>query len=223
MTNPLIDQPVPLCSASQLQQGAFQDLVRSYAAGPLAEVMIEATRACETECGRRLVPFTLTESHRADGIDPDEYTDSANLPLDLQGAMGRSYAASIGASALIRHCWLNEYAPIYQDMWTYSNVTVTVNRSYGGSQVLTGKYIGPYADSGHLFFNLGQFIPIGSWLSITYSGGYTAIPADLVRAGKWMAASIICRELDPMGKEHGHSPEALEALAVSWLSPYTRA
>lgn len=223
MTAPTIDQPVPLCSASQFQQGAFQDLARAYTLGPLSEVMAEATRACETECDRRLALFTITESHRAEGVDPDEYTDTANLPLDIQGALGRSYAASLSASTLIRHCWLNEYAPRYQDMWTYSNVHVSVNRSYGGSQDLTNKYIGPYADSGHLFFFLGQFIPIGSWLNVTYSGGYTTVPADLVRACKWMAAAIICRELDPMGKSHGHSPDELEALATGWLSPYQRA
>lgn len=218
-----LDQPIPLCSASQLGSGAFADLVRSYAGGSVAEILFEASRACETECNRRLMPFTITETHRAEGVDPDEYADSANLPLDLQGTLGNSYASSLGGSSLIRHCWLNEYAPLYQDMWTYSNVSFKIVRSYGGSQdLISTNYIGPTVDTGHVLFNLGMFIPIGSQISVTYSGGYTTVPADLVRSCKWMAAAIVCRELDPTGSSHGHSPAELESLAVAWLSPYQR-
>lgn len=218
-----VDTPTPLCSAGQLQSGAFADLARAYVGGSLTDILLEATRACETECGRRLVPFTLTESHRAEGIDPDEYTDATNLPMDIIGASGSSYAQALGANTLVRHCWLNEYAPQYPDMWTYSNVTITVTRSIGGTQTFTSaNYKGPDPDTGHVLFNLGQFIPIGSWLYVTYSGGYTTIPADLVRACKWMAAAILCREIDPMGSSHGHSPAELESLAVSWLGPYAR-
>lgn len=218
-----IDAPTPLCSEGQLKSGAFADLARAYTGSSLPDILIEATRACETECSRRLVPFTITETHRAEGVDPDEYTDAANLPLDLQGILGRSYASSLGASTLIRHCWLNEYAPLFQDMWAYSNVSFEIVRSYGGSQDLTtSNYTGPDVDTGHVLFNLGLFIPIGSWIKVTYSGGYQTIPADLVRACKWMAAAIICREIDPMGASHGHSPAELEALAVAWLSPYQR-
>src|SRR5690349_753522 len=130
------DTPTPLATVAQMQEGAFADLVRAYRAQPVTDLMIEATRACETEVGRRLAPFTITESHRAEGVDPDEYTDAANLPLDLQGALGRSYAYSLGASTLVRHLWVSEYAPLYQDMWTYSDVSITVIRSYGGEEVL---------------------------------------------------------------------------------------
>lgn len=217
------DQPIPLCTEGQLKSGAFADLMRAYTGSSIPDILSEATRACETECSRRLAPFTITESHRADGVDPDEYTDAANLPLDLQGTLGQSYAANLGASTLVRHCWLNEYAPQFQDMWTYSNLSFDVVRSYGGSQLLTtSNYIGPDADTGHVLFNLGLFIPIGSWIKVTYSGGYTTVPADLVRACKWMAAAIICREIDPMGSSHGHSPAELESLAVGWLSAYQR-
>lgn len=218
-----LDQPTPLCTPGQLGSGAFADLIRAYAGGSINDILYEASRACETEITRRLMPFTITESHRADGVDPDEYTDAANLPMDLQGALGRSYASSLGTSTLVRHCWLNEYAPQYQEMWTYSNVGISIVRSYGGGQTLTGSnFTGPDPDTGHLMFNLGQFIPIGSWIYVTYSGGYTTVPADLVRACKWMAAAIVCREIDPMGASHGHSPAELESLAVSWLGPYAR-
>lgn len=219
-----LDQPTPLCSAGQLGEGLFADLIRAYPQSSLQNVLYEATRACETETSRRLAPFTITESHRAEGIDPDEYTDAANLPLDIVGALGQSYAANLGATVLVRHVWLNEYAPQFQDMWTYSNISIAISRSYGGSQnVLITQIDGPDADTGHVRFNLGLFIPIGSTIRVTYSGGYTTIPADLVRACKWMAAAIVCREIDPMGEAHGHTPGELESLAVSWLGPYARA
>lgn len=218
-----LDQPTPLCTPGQLGEGLFADLIRSYPANSLMNVLYEATRACETETTRRLAPFTLTESHRAEGIDPDEYTDAANLPLDLTGTLGQSYASSLGATTLVRHCWLNEYAPQFQDMWAYSGVAIAVSRSYGGGQSVTTTQIdGPDPDTGHLRFNLGLFLPIGSTIRVTYSGGYSPVPADLVRACKWMAAAIVCREIDPMGQSHGHTPGELESLAVSWLSPYAR-
>lgn len=218
------DSPTPMVSATQFQAGPFADLVRSYSAQALTDVLVQATRACETETGRRLAPFTLTETHRASAVDPDEYADSANLPLDMLGSLGRSYASAIGASSLVRRIWVNEYAPLYQDMWTYSGVTVTITRSYGGNQPVGPAQIlqGPDPDTGHLWFKIGLFLPVGSMVNVTYSGGYTTMPADLVRACQYMAASIVARELDPMSQQHGHSPDALTAEAVGWLSPYLR-
>ncbi|MCW2900931.1 MAG: hypothetical protein JWO67_3196 [Streptosporangiaceae bacterium] len=219
------DNPIPLATSAQMQEGAFADLARAFSGQALTDIMIEATRACETESGRRLVPFTVTESHRAEGVDPDELGDATDLPIDLMGALGRSYASALsgGTSSQVRHCWLNEYAPLYQDFWAYSNVSLTVIRSYGGSQQFSAtQIIGPEPDTGHVWFSLGVFLPIASLIRATYSGGYTTVPADLVRACKYMAAAIITRELDPLSAPHGHSPDALEALAVSWLSPYTR-
>lgn len=220
-----VDSPTPLASAANFNEGALADLARSYNPTALNDILIQATRAVETECGRRLAPFTITETHRAEGIDPDEYTDSANLPLDLMGSLGRSYAYALGASSLIRHVWLNEYAPLYQEMWTYSNVSVNLTRSYGGNQPVSAAQIlqGPDVDTGHLWFKIGLFLPVGSQINVTYSGGYTTMPADLVRACIYMAGAIIVRELDPLAQTgHGHSPEALEAVAVSWCSPYMR-
>jgi hypothetical protein len=218
------DSPTPLASADDFTAGAFADLAQSYESDALDQIMIDATRACESESTRRLAPFTITETHRASGTDPDEYTDGGNLPLDLVGTVGRSYAMSLGASTMIRHCWLNEYAPIFPDMWVYSDVQVTIVRSYGGTEVLTvNDFEGPEPDSGHLWFKLGKFIPAGSLIRVRYSGGYAPTPADLRRASMYMAASIICREIDPLGQSHGRSPDALEALALSWLHPYARA
>lgn len=216
------DSPVPLATFEQLNTGAFADLVRDYGPDAQQDLMIEATRMCETEADRRFVPFTVTESHRAGGIDPDEYADAANLPMDLQGTLGSSYAQALGATTLVRHCWLNEYAPRYPELWAYSGVAVQIVRSYGGSEQMTvSQLIGPESDSGHLWFQLGTFLPIASIIRVTYSGGYATVPADLVRACKYMAASIAVRELDPT-QAGGHDPDLLYNDALKALKPYER-
>lgn len=219
----MTDSATPLCNWAQFTQGAFADLARNYTdASAQSAILLEATRMCEQAISRRLAPFTaMPETHRAQGMDPDEYTDSANLPLDLQGTLGRSYAASLGASNLVRHCWLNEFAPRYPEFWTYTDVSIAIVRSYGGSQVLTAtNLVGPEADSGHVWFNLGLWIPIGSLVRATYGGGYTTMPADLVRAGKLMTASLIVRELAPTSQSR--DPDLLHNEAVMALAGYAR-
>lgn len=218
-----VDNPVPLVSVSSLQEGAFADLTRSFSTQALQDICVEASRACETETGRRFMPFTITETHRAEGVDPDEYASvNGGVPMDILGTLGASYATAMGSTGeWVRHCWLHEHAPVYQEMWAYSNVSVTLFRSIGGSQP-ANILRGPTSDTGHIWFRLGTFLPIGSQIEVTYSGGYATIPADLVRAAKYMAAAICARELDPMQSQHGHSPDGLEELATSWLSVYAR-
>ena len=218
------DSPVPLATVSQLSSGPFADLIRSFSPQAQQDLMIEATRECEGVHGRRLAPFTqLPESHRAEGIDPDEYADSANLPMDLQGTIGRSYAMALGASSLVRHCWLNEYAPRHAEYWKYSNLNITLIRSYGGTQTVSAaQLLTTSTDTGHVFFQLGLFLPVGSTLQISYDGGYQTIPADLVRACKYMAASIAVTELDPMLQSHGHDPDLLRGRAVDILDAFMR-
>jgi hypothetical protein len=213
-----------LCTWAQFTEGAFADLARNYTAPQVQQdLLMEATRLCEAAAsGRRLAPFTgLVETHRLQGVDPDEYTDAANLPLDLAGASGRSYAYALGASTLVRHCWLNEFAPHYPELWGYSNISVSIGRSYGGGQTLSpSQYRGPDLDSGHIWFNLGQFIPVGSYGTFVYSGGYQTIPADLVRAGKNMTAALIIRELRP--ESNGRDPDLLQQEAEKMCARYAR-
>lgn len=219
----MADSVVPLCSPSQFKEGAFSDLVRDYTTQALADLLAEGTRLCEDATERRLAPFTITELTRADGIDPDEYTDSANLPMDIRSTLGVSYAQALGASSLVRHCWVSEFAPRYQDMWTYSNVSVSIIRSYGGSQDVSPSQIlsGPEPDSGHLWFQLGMFLPVGSRVQVTYSGGYTvATPASLVRANKFMSAYLAVRELNPDDVQH--DPAQLHADALMSLGGFGR-
>lgn len=219
------DTVTPLLTWAQFTEGAFKDLVRSYtSAQAQQDLLAEATRLCEEHTDRRLAPFTnLVETQRADGIDPDEYMDSGTMPLDLAGSLGRNWAASFGSTAMIRRLHLSEYATRYAEMWAYSNVSINIVRSYGGNEVLpVGKLLmGPQPDTGFVWFQLGQFIPAASVVEVTYSGGYQTVPASLVRAGKYMAASIAVNELDP-ARSHGHDPDMLRAQAEEILTPYVR-
>lgn len=223
MPMPGLDAPVPLASATQFMSSAFADLATNLAAGELTNIMVEATRACEGACsGRRLAPFTTTETHRAEGIDPDEYGDTAsNMPLDLAGTLGRSYANALGVADQVRHLWLTHRAWAYPEYWGPYTVTgLTIFRSIGGSQLVTVSTVqGPDPDTGHVWFPLGTFLPAGSIIQVTYTGGYGTIPADLGRACKAMAASIIIKELDPnMGS--AHDPDLLRDEAIEFLAPY---
>lgn len=219
------DNATPLASSADFQASAFADLATNLQPGELDQVMVEATRACEGVIGgRRLAPFTITETIRAEGIDPDEYGDSAgNVPMDLPGTTGRSYAASLNAGQLVRHMWLANYAYRYPEFWTpYTVSQLTLVRSYGGTQgVVPASLEGPEPDSGHVWFQIGTFLPVGSLIRVTYSGGYSTVPADLVRACKAMAASIIIKELDPqVAASSGHDPDLLREEAVEFLAPY---
>ncbi len=216
----MADTGTPLCTAAQFTEGPFADLASAMSPQALTDFLLEGTRMCEDATSRRLVPFTITEMQRAEGIDPDEYSDAANLPMDIRSTLGASYARAIGAQTLVRHCWVDERAPRYQEMWQYSNVSVTIVRSYGGSQNLTPAQIlsGPDPDTGHMWFQLGLFLPIGSRIRVTYSGGYQTIPASLTRANRYMTASEIVRELNPGATDH--NPDQLYSDALRVLGPW---
>ncbi|MFE2969915.1 hypothetical protein ACFXKC_40860 [Streptomyces sp. NPDC059340] len=220
------DSPVPLASSADMQTGQFADLVRDYSINALDQLMIESTRQCEGIAGRRLAPFTgVPESHRATGIDPDELSGGTDMPMSLQGTVGASYTSALGASGsdLVRHCWLNEFAPRYPEMWTYANLSVTIFQSYGGSQSLApAQLIGAEPDSGHVWFQLGTFLPPGSLIRMVYDGGYTTVPADLGRASKLQAAVLALGEIDPAGTQFGHDPGALRKQVEDILCNYQR-
>jgi hypothetical protein len=219
---PDADTPVPLCSAANFTSSAFGDLVAKYSAQALADLMSESTRACEAAAGgRRLAPFTITETTRADGVDPDEYPAGASLPMPIQGTIGWSEALALGGgNDLVRHCWLTQTPPRYPDLWQYSGITITVIRSYSGTQQYDQAQLldGP-DNTGHLWFQIGSLVPIGSRVRTTYSGGYViAIPADLVRAGRLMAAWMVVSELNPASTDH--DPDRLYASACRILEAY---
>lgn len=218
------DCPVPLCSVSQFTESAFGDLVAEWPAQAKADLVTEATRICEGEAGgRRLAPFTITETTRADAIDPDEYPPGADMPMPIQGTVGWSQALALGGNDLVRHCWLSQFPVRYPDLWQYSNVSVTVIRSYAGTEVLQQAQIldGP-DDTGHLWFQIGTLVPVGSRIRNTYSGGFVlAVPADLVRAAKLVSAWLAIGELNPGSTDH--DPDKLYTDALLILANYARA
>lgn len=216
------DTPVPLCTVTNFTESPFADLVAGYTDTALSDLMSESTRACEGAAGdKRLAPFTVTETTRADGIDPDEYPAGASLPMPIQGTIGWSEALALGGgNDLVRHCWLTQFPVRYPDLWEYSGVSVLVIRSYAGTETFNPSQIldGP-DNTGHLWFQIGSLIPVGSRVRTTYSGGYTvAIPADLVRASRLMAAWMVITELDP--QDTAHDPDRLYGSAMKILANY---
>ena len=217
------DAVTPLAAVAQLIAGPFADLFINFTPDVVTGFLADATRMCEDETDRRLAPFTgLVETHRASGVDPEEYGDAGGIPIDPQGVVGASYAAALGSTALIRHVYLDQYAPRYPEMWTYTNISVLILRSFGGSQLIEpGRLVGPESDSGHVWFPLGTYLPAGSLIRVTYSGGYTlAVPASLSRACRLMAAHLAVSELRPGATTH--DADALYAQAVGILASYVR-
>lgn len=215
------DALIPLCTTAQFMEGAFADLARGYSTAALDSIMIEATRACESSTDRRLAPFSITETQRAGALDIEDALD-ANVPLDPTSQLGFSRAQSLGSTLLVRHFWLREYASRYPELWTGAIQQINLLRSFSGSQIVDTSTIQFETDTGHCRFQLGTFVPQGTTVVVTYTGGYTTVPADLVRACKYMAASIVIKELDPAQAISGHDPDALRMDAVELLASYTR-
>jgi hypothetical protein len=218
-----VDAPAPLATWPQFASGAFADLASGYDnISDQNQLMVEATRRCESECDRRLAPFTgLTESQRASGVDVEDVAD-AYVPLDPTAQLGVSRAASLGATLLVRHCWVREFPPRYPDLWTGSITAITLSLAFAGAISVNPAGIQFEPDTGHIRFQMGTFLPPGSTITCTYTGGYTTVPADLVRAGRLMAASIAATELDPLQNDGRHDVKALEDAACKALRRYMR-
>lgn len=216
------DTPTPLCTWGQLTEGPLADLFRSYQANSQAatDLLLSATRACEAVCDRRLAPFTgVVETQRADALDVEDALD-AYVPLDPTSQLGFSRAMSLGSTLLVRHFWVREFPPRYPELWTGSIGSILLRRSFSGDQAVVTSQIQFEADTGHVRFQLGTFVPPGTTIVTTYSGGYTTTPADLVQACKLMAASLTIRELEP--DQASRDPEMLRDEAVGLLSAYAR-
>lgn len=217
-----IDTPIPLASVAQFSEGAFGDLGSSYSTSALANIMLAATRMCESACDRRLAPFAIVgETQRADGLDVEDALD-AYVPLDVTSQLGFSRAQSLGSTLLCRHYWLREHPPRYNELWAGALTSVSLVRSFSGTQSVNVSQMQFEADTGHVRFPLGTFVPPGTTIVTAYSGGYATTPGDLVTANCFMAASIVLKQLDPAQSHHGHDPDALRLDALELLAPYTR-
>jgi len=213
-----------LASATDVTDLGYGTLVRGIAPPALDKLVARASRTVESKCTRRFAPFTITESVRADGIDPAAI-ETAGWPLDLIAALGQSRSRAYGESTLVRDVWLSEYAPIYPELWTYSNVSIVLARAFGDTQdVLASSLEGPEPDSGHFRFRLGTFVPIGTTVRITYSGGYTvSIPDDLVQATVMQTALFAVLAAEPQQrKDFKGSLDELKGQIDDLLCPYQR-
>lgn len=216
------DTPIPLASAQQFQEGPFANLVSGFSTQAITNLMLNATRFCESACDRRLAPFTnIVETQRADALDVEDALD-AYVPLDPTSQLGFSRAQSLGSTLLVRHFWVREYPQRFQELWTASITGLSLLRSYSGSQIVDLSTLQFEPDTGHVRFQLGTFVPPGTTIKVTYSGGYSTVPADLVEACRFMAASIAVKQLDPVDGRTGRDPDALRAEAVEMLAPYVR-
>lgn len=210
----------PLATVDDLREGPFADLVSGYTAQALTNLMIRATRICESVCDRRLAPFAnLTETMRANSLDVEDALD-AYVPLDPTSQLGFSRALSLGSTLLVRHFWVKQNPPQYPEFWTGSIASISLRRSFSGTQVVDVSQIQFEPDTGHVRFQLGTFVPPGTTIVTVYNGGYSTVPADLVQACKTMAASIAVRELNPV--QQGHDPDLLRVDAEMLLEPYMR-
>lgn len=212
----------PLATAADFTAfGALGTLTRDFTAPAVDQLMLRATRTVESRCNRRLAPFTLTESCRAHGIDIDGRLGD-NYPLGLAGALGRSRALSLGVNEMVRDVWLTEFAPKYQDLWAYSNVSIVLARAYGDTENVAGSTLeGPEPDTGHLRFRLGTFIPSGTTVRVTYSGGYQTVPDDLNMAAVLTAAKLAILSAEPQSRKDMDTVE-LDAEILGLLVPYIR-
>lgn len=214
----------PFVNAAQVKAfGSYGigNLLRKFDDPTIEGYAITATRAIETRCDRRLAPFTITETSRAEGVDTDEYGRS-DLPLDLQGSLGRSKSIAFGATSLVRHFWLRNHAPIYQDLWAYSGIQVVLVRSFGDTQQIPASQLeGPEADTGHCRFRLGTFVPIGTTLRVTYSGGYQTIPEDLEQACIFQIAKFAILAAEPDQRKDMSTAE-LDGELTALLAPYAK-
>lgn len=216
------DNPTPLATVAQFTEGPFANLVSGYSTQAQTDLMLQATRACESACDRRLAPFTgVVETQRADAMDVEDALD-AYVPLDPTSQLGFSRAQSLGSTLLTRHFWVREFPARFPEYWTGAISSINLYRSYSGQQSVAVNTIQYEPDTGHCRFQLGTFVPPGTTIQVTYSGGYSTVPADLVLACMYMAASIAVKQLDPVDGRSGHDPDAMRADALELLAPYTR-
>jgi hypothetical protein len=214
--------PTPLVSVETLTK-RYPDLVSGIDQSVLSDIVVEATAHIEDMCGRRLAPFTgYVESMRLEGVDPDEYGSTVQMPVDIYASLGMSYANAMGSQDMVRHFLVSQYAPMYPELWTYNVHSIVVYTTYGTAQSLNlTNLLGPDPTDGHVWMRLGTFAPIGSRVTITYDGGYTvATPPALARAALFQTAKFIILETEPQqrrGMDLTELEDTINKLMGPWM------
>jgi hypothetical protein len=226
MASPVQAVPVPLATGADFQR-RFPELCRNKDPLVIDEIMVEATAHIEGRVSRRLSPFTgHMYQDRLWGIDPEEYgSDTLQIPIDIYGSLGISYASAMGASNLVRHFWLDQFAPVYPELWSYVIEEMYIILTYGNQQKIdltTGGLIaGPDVTDGHCWLRLGTFAPEGTRIYVVYSGGYTGgIPSNLSRACLYQAAKFCMLEAEPQNRSSMNFNEIdhqLDVLLADWV------
>jgi len=205
----------------------YPELCRDVDPLTLSEVVEEATSHIEDITDRRLAPFKgLLYQDILRGINPNEYGGGFNdMPLDFAGSLGASYANALGSSDLVRHFWLDQFAPKNPELWTYNINSITVNLTFGSTVTVGSKSLidGPDASDGHAWLRMGTFAPEGSRIEVNYDGGYTvAIPSSLKRACIFQAAKFLILEAEPQSRK-GMDVDELDKQIMMLLAPWARA
>ncbi len=226
MPGPVSPDPVPLATAADFTK-RYPEVAELFDPIVIQETMVEATDALETMVNRRLAPFqNLVYEDRLLGLDPMEYGANSDLPLPFSGSLGLSFANALGADGLVRHFWLDQFAPFHPELWTYEVSSVVLTLTYGNQLVIGPDQIiagGPAKTDGHVWLQIGTFAPEGTRVTATYSGGYTVgIPPALKRACIYQAAEFLIRDTEPQSRMNMNS-EALEGLIVKTMAPWARA
>lgn len=216
------DLLTPLATVAQFEEGPLANLVSGFSTVAKQNLMMNATRSCESACDRRLAPFVgIVETQRADMLDVEDTVD-AYMPLDPTAQLGFSRSQSLGSTLLVRHFWVREYPPRYPDLWTGAVTAISLYMSYSGQEAVSMSGVQYEPDTGHCRFALGTYVPPGTTIQVTYSGGYSVVPGDLVEACKFMAAGSVVKQLDPVDGRSGHDPDALRNEAMEMLAGYVR-
>lgn len=216
------DTPVPLASRDDFMAiKGLATVVRDMTVEQVDTLMLRATRSVEAKCDRRLAPFTITETSRAEGVDPAD-PGFNGWPLDLIAALGRSEAMSLGTTTLVRDVWLRQYAPVMPEQWTYSDIGIELARAFGDTEQVNTLFLeGPEPDTGHMRFQLGTFCPVGTTIRVTYSGGYDPIPQDLATATLYTAAKQAIRFAE-LETRKGMDISDLDETILDLLVPFIR-
>lgn len=213
-----------LAQVSDLQNLPLWEIVRDFVPAEDTKLANRATRSVESYCGRRLAPFTITETHRLMDIDVESQVEGYGPILDTSTILGISRARSLGATQLVSDLWLNHYPSHFVEMWSGALLGVNLFRSYGGTVPIpvTLSSIQFEPDSGHIRFPVGTFIPQGTTGQVTYSGGYgPVVPDDLVQATVYEMALLALADLSIERKGDIDVGELKERKA-ELLAPYTR-
>ena len=227
MSGPVPVDPAPLATAADFV-ARMPMVAKNYDELVIAETMVEATDHIENMVGRRLAPFSgHTYEDRLFGIDPDEMGNggSPTMAMPWAGSLGTSYSNALGAGQLVRHFWLDQFAPFHPELWTYSIQSIVLDLTYGNEMTIdfsNGGLTGPSATDGHCWMRIGTFCPVGTRVKVVYGGGYTvAVPPALKRACIFQAAKFLMMDAEPMLRQQMNTDE-LDAQIVSILASWAR-